>query len=263
MKKISLKQLLRLAMLTGIVLTAISSQDCAANSIMFQPGPGQNNGSDEGGANGGKDSYTTRHSPGANHGAEVLTYADPRSTCNDSDSISFIQFDVSSLPANVDKVYLGVTHVPHTSYCYSNCSADFYFYPVSSQWNEMTISNSNMPAIDTAHPAFGPVHITFPNDLGVQEYDITDIYRAWKSGTVTNNGLAIYSPTVGCNNASVFFAFKSSDESNASQRPYLRIESAAATTVPLLSNTGRIVLMLMMAFGVGLLLRKRNARLHL
>ena len=256
-----------LVFLTMITMsTQVYGKAYGSNSIIFQPGPGLNNGSDEGGLNGGKDSYSSRPDSGSNYGTQNITYATPRSTCNSADYISFIQFDISSLPSNVDKVYLGVTHIPHTSYCYSNCSADFYFYPVSTSWNEMSITNNNMPTIDTGHPAFGPLHITFPNDLGNQEYDITNIYNAWKNGTVPNKGLAIYSPTVGCNNAAVFFGVKSSDESNASQRPYLRIIQSAvpnsAVPVPILSDTGRIILILLMAFAALLWLRKKATIKH-
>jgi len=71
--------------------------------------------------------------------------------------------------------------------------------------------------------AYGPIKITFPNDFKTKEYDITTIYRNWKNGSVPNYGLAIYSPTVGCNNAAVVFNVHSSDDPDQSLRPYLRI----------------------------------------
>lgn len=139
----------------------------------------------------------------------------------------YIQFNVETLPANVEKVYLGVTHLAHTSYCYSNCVADFYFYPLLESWNEMTIGSGDMPS--EGNSVFGPLEISFPNDFGKMEYDITDVYRQWKQGTLVNNGLVIYSPDSGCNNAAVMFAVGSSDGDETS-RPYLKIQYSSTTT---------------------------------
>ena len=203
--------------------------DVQATEIILKPGPGPNNGSDNGSANGGKDAYVHRFNDGANDyrnmnfGAEPSVIGTPRSTCNPSDAKGYIQFDLSSLPANVQQVFLGVTHIPHTTYCYSNCNADFYFYPITQSWSEKTLTFNTMPTEGAA--VYGPIHITFPNDFKTREYDITTIYRNWKNGSVPNYGLAIYSPTVGCNNAAVGFSVHSSDATDQSVRPYLRIIS--------------------------------------
>ena len=203
----------------------------ATSEIIFRPGPGPNNGSDNGSANGGKDAYVSRYNNGPddyrnmNFGAEPSVVGTPRSNCNPSDSKGYIQFDLSSLPADVQQVFLGVTHSPHTTYCYSNCIADFYFYPITQSWSEKTITHNAMPAEGSS--VYGPIHITFPNDFKTREYDITTIYRNWKNGSVPNYGLAIYSPTVGCNNAAVQFSVHSSDDTDPSVRPYLRIISSS------------------------------------
>jgi hypothetical protein len=224
--------------------------------IFFQPGPGLNDGSDEGSLNGGKDTFISRAYPNNNYGTNLYDYGSPRSTCNPADTIGLIQFDLSTLPENVDKVYLGVTHRPHDWYCYSNCEADFYFYPVTQYWNEMGVTHNSAPAIDTANPVYGPVHIEYPNNFGVREYDITEIYRAWKNGSIPNNGLAIFSPDTGCNNASVTFTLYSSDDSNVSRRPYLRVVPTQ-TNVPL-SNAAKALLAMLFAFAAFFMMHRRR-----
>jgi hypothetical protein len=129
---------------------------------------------------------------------------------------------VTNLPALVDSVFFGVTHNEHTSYCYSNCNADFYFYRLTSPWDEMALIQSNLPSEDST-PFFGPLNITFPNDFKNQEYDITSAYNYWKTPGNNNYGFTVYSPTVGCNNAAVIFNVQSSDDTVASARPYLKI----------------------------------------
>lgn len=175
------------------------------------------------------DSWANRHTPDANEGGGEVVLSSPRSTCNNSDYIAYIKFDLDALPENPISVHLSVHHLPHTSYCYSNCSADFYFYRVTSDWDESTITHNNSPSI--GEQVYGPVSISFPNDLERQEYDITQIYNQWQDGTYDNYGLAIYSPTVGCNNASVGFHFYSSNNVNESLRPTLKILEAVQAEV--------------------------------
>lgn len=231
-----------LSLLAGIFVADVQ----ATTEIIFKPGPGKNDGSDNGSANGGKDSDTSRLNEGGtnytnkNFGVETWMLGSPRSTCNTSDYKAYIQFDLSSLPSDVQQVFLGVTHFPHTDRCLSNCIADFYFYPVTQSWTEMTLTNNNAPAEGAA--VYGPIHITFPNDFKTREYDITAIYKNWKNGSVPNYGLAIYSPTVGCNNVSVGFSVHTSDDTDPNVRPYLRILANSTPPPPApsssLSDTG-------------------------
>jgi len=235
--------LLAMASLISLSIGLFAADTQATSEIIFKPGPGKNDGSDNGSINGGKDTLVSRFNDGTNDhrnknfGSELSMTGSPRSNCNPSDVKAYIQFDLSSLPANVQQVFLGVTHVPHTTYCYSNCNADFYFYPVSQSWNEMTLTYNTMPAEGAA--VYGPINITFPNDFGTREYDITNTYRNWKNGSAPNYGLAIYSPTVGCNNASAVFNVHSSDDPGQTVRPYLRIiSSSPPPPTSSLSDTG-------------------------
>jgi hypothetical protein len=189
--------------------------------IIFRPGPGLNDGTDDGSLNAGKDAYAW--SCGGDYSGSSLYFGgSPRSSCNQCNNKGYVQFNLDTLPSDVEKVYLGVTHYPHTSYCYSNCEANFYFYPALESWDEMTIGSGSMPT--EGNSVFGPLYISFPNDFGAQEYDITDMYRSWKTETIQNNGLVIYSPDGTCNNASVGFSVHSSDDPDVTTRPYLRVE---------------------------------------
>ncbi len=205
-----------------------------ADQIIFRPGPGANDGSDAGGANGGKDTYVYESQPDQNLGQEVSVYSAGVSNCNDTFAKGYLQFDVSSLPAEVSQVYLGVTHYPHTEHCYSNCDLNYYFYPISQAWDEVTVTYNTQPTEGAA--LYGPVNITFPNDFGTREYDITDIYRSWKTGTLDNYGLAFFSPEVGCNNGAVVFRFHSSDDTDEALRPYLRVITSGAGDDPIFAD---------------------------
>jgi hypothetical protein len=217
-----MRRLLCTFLVTAVCLLSIVH--LAQSEIIFRPGPGLNDGTDNGSANGGKDSWVYGDPPDINYGVDPYVLGSPVSNCNSAMFKAYIQFDLSTLPANVSQVFLGVTHFPHINYCYSNCNADFYFYPVSEPWNEMTLTYANSPL--EAAAVYGPINITFPNDFGNKEYDITSIYRAWKDNSVPNHGLAIYSPTIGCNNACVSFSVHSSDAAEENNRPYLKIPCA-------------------------------------
>ncbi|GEM_PF-3949214 len=201
--------------MTIVTLTMFSISYSFAGDFIYQPDPDT-----------GKDTMLNRSSPDQNYGARPNIYALTASNCNDSGNIILIQFDLSSLPNNSKEVYLGFTHLPK-SYCYSNCQLNYYFYPVLEAWDEMKVTYNTKPDIDFNKPLFGPITLTVPNDYGTKEYNITNIYRAWKDGSLENHGLAIYSPDGGCNNAAVTFSVYSSDEDNATRRPYLRFVSDA------------------------------------
>ncbi|MCZ4409085.1 DNRLRE domain-containing protein [Cryomorphaceae bacterium 1068] len=200
------------------------------NVLIIQPGPGLNDGTDNGTPDAGKDTWVNRFAPGDNYGDSYASASSPRSNCNTSDYKSYFRFDVFSLPDEVDSVFFGVTHLPHTTYCYANCDADFYFYHLTEPWDEMALIQSNLPSEDPT-PFYGPINITFPNDFGNREYNITDAYNYWKSPEGNNFGFVTYSPTVGCNNAAVTFSVYSSDEAEETFRPYLKIYYGGPTGV--------------------------------
>lgn len=189
--------------------------------MIFRPAPGLNDTTDNGGPNGGMDAIAQQPYPTTNYGNHPAIHAAPISNCNSTHSVSFIKFDVGNLPDTVDSVFVGFTHFDHTSYCYSNCNADFYFHRITQRWYEDSVNYNNQPSADTAF--YGPINITFPNSFGTREYNITETYRLWRDSVVPNYGFVIKSPTVGCNNAAVIFYAHSSDDTAVSTRPYLKI----------------------------------------
>lgn len=202
----------------------------AQNTIIFQPGGGANDGTDEGTLTGGKDTWENRYTPTENYGSLYYSLCSPRSNCNESDYKSYFKFDVSTLPDSVSSVVFGVTHIEHTNVCYSNCSADFYFYRCTGAWDEMALVQSNLPS-EEPDPFCGPINITFPNDFGVKEYDITSAYRYWKKNPDANFGFTVYSPVLDCNNACVYFGVRTSDDTVKANRPYLKIETPVVTGI--------------------------------
>ena len=186
---------------------------------MFQPGPGLNDGTDEGGLNGGKDAYVWDEQPSSNFGAALSCGTSPISTCNQTNLRGFIKFDVSSLPAVVDSVIFSV-HFPDQLTCFSNCSSTYTFNYVDQAWNEMGITWDNQPS---PGDAFGDtVALAAPEPAGERRYDITDAYLAWRSGTRVNHGF-MFVPLDGiCNNAAVILGFFSSDQTEF-PRPQLLV----------------------------------------
>jgi hypothetical protein len=171
---------------------------------------------------GGIDTHTYGNDPDADYSEKLIVEGTPISDCNPAMGRAYIKFDITPLPINVKQVLFGVTHREHDWYCYSNCNADFYFYPVLETWEDNTLNYNNSPIEDNI-AIYGPISISFPNDFGNREYDITELYRKWKSGELDNEGISIHSPTVGCNNAAVEFMFFSSEDENLTKRPYLKV----------------------------------------
>lgn len=221
---------------TILVLAATLFQGLvmAQAPIIFQPGPGLNDGTDQGGLNGGKDVFANEYEYTTNYGNSAVIIAVPPSNCNNTQIDGYIQFDLSSLPNAVDSVFANFYHYPQTNYCYSNCDSWFFFAPITTEWNEMDVTFGNRPTYTTAF--YDSIHFVFPDTGGWHRYNITTQYNNWKTGNMPNYGMAIYSTTVGCNNAAILFDVSSSDDTTAgnTQRPYLEIyetPSAVQNTV--------------------------------
>ena len=212
--------LLAIAALFFTVSTAFAGIGKKDTVMIYRPTPGLNDSTDYGGINGGMDALVQQPYTTTNYKDNVI-YAAPISNCNSTNAAAYIRFDLGNLPDTVDSVFVGFTHFDHTSYCYSNCNADFYFHRATQRWYENEITYDTQPTSDTAF--YGPVNITFPNSFGLREYNITETYRLWRDSVVPNHGFVIKSPTVGCNNAAVIFYAHSSDDTAVSTRPYLKI----------------------------------------
>ncbi len=199
----------------------------AQTPIIFQPGPGLNDGTDEGGANGGKDVFIG-DADNITHGTESAFYILPISNCNNTTWISLFKFDVSTLPTEVDSVLLVITHSDPGTYCYSNCVADFHLAAITEPWSETTVTFSARPAKEST-PFYSILNHNWDDSLHAKEYDITQTYRNWATETIPNHGFEFYSSTVGCNNAAVtLYGATSDDTTNAgANRPYLKVYPAS------------------------------------
>lgn len=189
--------------------------------MVYQPAPGANDSTDDGSINAGMDTWADEFNNPMNHAGTDFMISRLVSNCNNTKAVGYIRFDMATLPGTVDSVFVGFHHLDHIDYCNSGCSGDFFFARVKERWYENAVTYANRPAIDTAF--YGPVHLDFPNSLGIVEYNITDMYRQWKDSTIPNYGMAIFSNTVACVNASVAFLVSSSDDTDAAERPYLKI----------------------------------------
>ena len=217
---------------------------CSAQTeVVLQPGPGSNNGTDEGSAMSGKDASLWKISTGldGNGGAEdMLTLFN--SPCNEGLKNSYLQFSTAGLPSQ------GVTKAEIQIYCQVLFNGYGWPWPVSPQlsarrvtqpWNEMTVTAATAPASDpipldthtvsvVGGGSWGSVYTEFDGWLS---FDITSLYRAWASGTTDNYGIELKIDNEFCQNGDLFIIY-SSDYTNALLRPKLVI-TGGGSTVPL------------------------------
>jgi|GEM_PF-3010585 len=213
-------QLLASALL--ILMTLITGS--AKADIMFRPGPGLNDGSDNGSISAGKDSTT----PGCltTNGTSEVVQGLPRSSCNSCNEKGYIKFDVATLPAEAYQVMMGLEEIAVPGCFGGNCTANFYFYPLTTEWNEIALGEGLETPPPEGAAVLGPfLRTSIPPGTkgGLKEYDITPLYRGWKDGSIPNHGLVVYSPEGTCNNGAARFIFYSSDSSEPAKRPYLRV----------------------------------------
>lgn len=213
-----------------LLLSSLCASAQLDSTIIFRPGPGLNDSTDQGGINGGKDVFVHETYTTTNYGNSSAIEVTPISNCNQTHMQSFMQFDLTTLPDTVDSVFVGFKHLDQINYCLSNCTADFYFAAITQEWYEQDVTYGNRPAFDTAF--YGPITISFPDTAATREYNITNMYNLWKSGTIPNYGFALYSTTIGCNNACIMFYTYSSDDTAEANRPYLKVRFTADTTDP-------------------------------
>lgn len=204
-----------------IMAVSIVTASFSQSVMTFRPGPGLNDGTDEGGLNGGKDSFVYDEQYNVNYGTQIYVATNPISTCNLTNLQAYMKFDVTSLPGEVDSVFVWFYNFAYNVNCYSNCDNTFDLRYVESEWNEMTLTWENRPA--SGLPFSDTVRITFPYNGGPVRLDVTEAYRLWRAGNTPNYGFTIYPLDGWCNNACVSFAPYSSDEVEETRRPYLEI----------------------------------------
>ncbi|OFW04107.1 MAG: hypothetical protein A3I61_15640 [Acidobacteria bacterium RIFCSPLOWO2_02_FULL_68_18] len=218
-------------------------------TLTFRPGPGANNGSDEGSETAGKDTWDwhTDDDPyraTLNLGSHSLL-AHWNSTCNGWHARSYLQFDVSSLPtaADVTSVKLKLYMKLGGSYGAEPPTSTFVVQRVTVPWNEMTLTWNTRPPVSPSVEA----SVTLPSSgnpgfLNFAEIDITNLYKSWRDESQPNYGFAISRSNAVCENGNYYY-FWSSDNEEADKRPALVITHLAEpedTTAPEMSVPNQI-----------------------
>jgi len=190
------------------------------STLTFQPGPGLNDGTDQGTVDAGKDGYTFSLSGGGNGDSGWAHHF--LSTCNNFRSYSYYRFDVEDLPAadDVVSVELHLWHNMNRSYGWpwQASVTKFALHEVTSGWEENALRwyapPSHVPTpvatadLDTSHgrPNGGGNTIYFE---GWKSMDVTDLYGRWQAAPVTNKGLMYKRTQAWCENANAEYVAQS------------------------------------------------------
>lgn len=254
--RIRMKGPIRTRRLTWVALPILSfvlTLGMARADFVLQPGPGANDGSDDGRVSQGKDAavYMESISGGriANGGAEALMdiyYSPCNIGVNGAVLPVYLQFSTNGLPLQgVDKAEVQV-------YCRVFYNGFGWPWPirnptaairrVTQPWNEMQVTANAHPAVDPAildsrvvttvgggvSGTYNPIYMEYEGWLS---FDITGAYLAWASGAQPNYGVEFRLETPFCQNGDVF-GICSSDETNANLRPKLVLKGAAFGGLP-------------------------------
>jgi len=196
-----------------LVLPVTDNGDGTA-TVVFQPGPGRNNGTDQGTLYGGKDTDIEQYKD------LVINYSGSpyighfNSDCSPSrHSFSLYQFDVTDLPdpSVVTSARLELYHMLFRGYhqMWPTATTNFSLYPVLTPWNETAVTWATQPALgaeliavtlptDTRTPLPPPY-----DDVGIAfrgwvPLDVTALYGSWKDGSLPNYGIAYKRTTQFC-----------------------------------------------------------------
>lgn len=208
-------------------------------TLVYRPTGGANDGTDEGGPNGGKDSYVlTYASRTVNFGtAPLLQHY--HSTCNDFQASSYYQFDLTDLPgaAEVTKVSLVLYHniFRYYGWQYQISPTTMQVQAVTGPWNEKSITYNTQPPVS---PVLTSVNIptTSSGYTGFVPIDMTSLYKDWKNGSRPNYGIRYSRLQPFCENGNLSYT-ASSDNPSESLRPRLEITYRHSTPPPVVDTT--------------------------
>lgn len=212
-----------------LIFAGVSVQSASSSlsqNTTLQPGPGSNDGTDDGSLNKGKDSSHAFTGNGA--ASEVLSLYN--SPCNLGLWPGYIQFSTADMPTQV------VARAEVQVYCkmYFNgfgWAWQVQAYQLSARqvtapWDELHLPASVAPSplssnilhtVGNGTPGF----VEFEGWLG---FDITGLYREWAAGITPNYGLQFAIDTTYCANGDEFIIY-SSDYPDAELRPKLVVAS--------------------------------------
>lgn len=205
-------------------------QDILLAEVTFQPSGGLNDGTDDGSASKGKDTYVSN----TRYGDRDTNFGNRAELVFDYyysyDGYPLLQFDVSTLPSDIAsaKLYLYVT----ASCGGGSCPAmGWDVKSIASPWNEMTATWNVKPTLSGSYGTLNiPASPTGIANARWVSVDITTLYNGWKSGTITNYGVGFTRLGSTLDGGVWFNTIASSDYDTASLRPKLVIQSASTTT---------------------------------
>ncbi|HOF18702.1 MAG TPA: DNRLRE domain-containing protein [Phycisphaerae bacterium] len=167
----------------------------------------------------GRDTYVDSRDPGnANQaGGQVFVHAGHADGSNNFKLWAMIQFDLSNTPANVESAKLELYR-----YSGDGTGTDVAVHQIKKEWDEKSASWSALP--DFEGTPVTKVKVSDEKDVW-HSFDITPLYKAWKSGKTTNYGVML---RTGENNGETFGYYSKESETKA-LRPRLVLKVSAAS----------------------------------
>ncbi len=255
-----------IVLIVGTCVLGSTYEASATNVITYRPGPGANDGSDQGALDGGKDTWAFQVEPNANKG-DTPAHPTWKSTCNPWTTQSFFQFDISTLPDYEDVIRVEwvtqqkITRGYGWDYPIPNPTLDLF--PILAPWSETDLTWNTRPLVDPTAAASSM--LMFSNVSGGDDYtffegevafDITDLYTLWKAG-LPNNGVMIERREDWCEDA-IGHLIYSSDNEDISLRPALRITTAGGGVPAPVPEPMTITAMMAGIGGIGAYIRRRR-----
>jgi hypothetical protein len=174
------------------------------------------------------DSFTVSTSASANKGkTTTLQISGPP----DSTTVktAYVKFDLSTLPPSVTAA--DISKATLTLFASSvTKDGSFDVQRVASAWTEATITTGSAPTLGVVEQSAVPVATTDKNQYKV--IDVTNVVKAWRDGSLTNNGMALVANAVDGLNAK----FDSKESTAHSQVPRLEITLSASAGAGTVTN---------------------------
>ena len=151
------------------------------------------------------DAFTNTAAATTNYGANVLL------SVNGAKEISYIQFNLASIPASANVTQATLKLYAHTVTTAGSFNVDF----VNGSWAESTITSSLSPVLGTTIQASVPLTTASKNQYIL--IDITPALQAWLSGSQPNDGIALVA------NGTFNASFDSKESATTSHPPELDV----------------------------------------
>lgn len=212
----------------------------ANKPVILQPAPGPNDGTDNGGANDGKDAGFTEPQPWGRNDGNSPVIVLLNSPCNIGLYQGFIQFDLNGMPTNTNKAEVQM----YTRVLFNGAGWPWQVSPIISlhkvtqPWNEMTVAQNSYPSYDSTALSSHTVNTIggggwgspYTEFEGWLTFDITDAYNAWASGSTPNDGLSFVVDNSYCANGDLIYMYTSDYTTDASLRPKLIVNAEETPT---------------------------------